>query len=409
MATTTQTAPPRPIVATVVATGSLARLSNAERQYVRCMRKRERGDVLKLLDDDAKRACHRSQDAPLRIRILQSRLPDMLRMRLFEDLRTCASDKYTTWVRRLLTLPFGVARAPRYARMSAPEALRDAEARMDSVVTGHEAAKLEVLKLVCQTIQGGRLSSGYSIGLEGAPGTGKTHFVRNAMAYALDRPMVSIQLGGASDVSYLLGQMYTYEGSKEGRLAAGLIESGVDNPIFYFDEVDKISESERGREVASVLIHLVDPTSNTCIRDRYFHDVDLDFSRCIFVFSYNDPSRVHPVLLDRIKRIRVQTPTLEERCDILRTHIIPRVARRLSTDVALSDDAVQYIVRRGDERHEGMRGCEKDIDDVMSNAQVARVRGTLADDAVSLSDAEQWCRADPDGERSHKPPPSMYT
>lgn len=397
-----------PVIATVVASGSMARLSNGERQYVRCMKKRERSNVIKILDNDSKRTCH-AHEVPLRIQVLQSRLPDAVRMQVFEDLRSCASDKYITWVRRLLTLPIGHRRTSRYAKLSGTDALKDAESRLNATVTGHDAAKLEVLKLVCQTVQGGSLASGYSIGLEGAPGTGKTHFVRNAMAHALDRPMVSIQLGGASDVSYLLGQMYTYEGSKEGRLAAGLIEAGVDNPIFYFDEVDKISESERGRELASVLIHLVDPTSNTSIRDRYFHGVNLDFSRCIFVFSYNDPSRVHPVLLDRIKRIRIQTPSVEERCEIMRKHIIPRVSRRLNTSVELSDDAILYIVKRGDDRNEGMRGCEKDTDDVMSNAQVAQIRGTLTEGVVSLKQAEEWCRPDPDATGMFaKPPPLMY-
>ena len=105
---------------------------------------------------------------------------------------------------------------------------------------------------------------------------------------ALQRPS-STSLWGASDVSFLLG--HSYAGSKEGALAAGLIESKCMNPVVYFDEVDKISETERGREICNLLIHLIDPTANGALRDRYFYGLDLDFSNYTFVFSFNDASR----------------------------------------------------------------------------------------------------------------------
>lgn len=395
-----------PLVATVVETGSFARLSTGERQYVRCMKKRDRSGVLRILDNDSRRVV--GGQAPLRIQVLQSRLPETIKMQIFEDLRTCTSDKYMSWVRRAVTLPIGVIHTPRYIRgiVSPSEMINEAMRVMNEVVSGHEDAKNEVCKIVCQAVHGGTLGGAYSIGLEGAPGTGKTYFVRNAMARALDRPMVSFQLGGANDVSYLLGQMYTYEGSKEGRLASGLIESGVCNPILYFDEVDKISESDRGREIASVLIHLIDPSSNTAMRDRYFHGIDLDFSKCLFVFSYNDPSRVNPVLLDRIKRIRVHTPSIEERCAILNAHIVPRIAKRLNARVHLEKEALEYVVKRGDAQNEGMRGCEKDVDDIMSQAQLEAAMRGVTDVSVTGTDAKKWCRP---VEEVHRPPPFMYT
>merc|ERR1711861_68494 len=119
------------------------------------------------------------------------------------------------------------------------------------------------------------------------------------------------------------------------------------------------------------------------MRDRYFHGIDLDFSKCVFVFSYNDPANVHPVLLDRIKRIRVATPSLEERCTILKDHIIPRVAKRLNTAVRLDDSAIEYIVKKADARKEGMRGCEKDVDSVMSQAQLKATMESATDVVVT--------------------------
>jgi len=347
--------------------------------------------------------------------VLQSALPEDVKMQIFETLRTCASDKYVQWVRRCLRLPLNV-RAPRPAFASARAAVDAARATMDSVATGFEDVKTEILKLVCQQAYGSRCVSGFSIGLEGPPGTGKTHFSRNAIARALHRPLVEIQLGGATDISYLLGILYSYEGSKEGRLAAGLIEAGVRNPIFYFDEVDKISDTERGRELASVLIHLIDPTSNTCIRDRFFHGIDIDFSECLFIFSYNDPSKVSPILLDRIRTFRIARPSLAQRCEILGTHIVPRVTRRLGTSLALDADALEFIAELSERRDDGMRGAEKDVDNVLSLAQLrgAECAGAAEEETESSSTTVtkkfvQVTLGQNTGLRPDAPPPGMYS
>ena len=227
-------------------------------------------------------------------------------------------------------------------------------------------------------------AAAYSLGLEGPPGTGKTHFVRHALAPALGRPMVSIPLGGASDISYLLGNMYTYEGSKEGRLAAALVEAGCCDPVVYFDEVDKISGTERGQEIASVLIHLVDPTANSALRDRFFHGIDLDFSRCTFVFSYNDPRAVPPVLLDRIKRVAMPAPSAEERVEIVARHMVPRAQARLNPGLALSDGAAAAVLAAcGAAEGQGMRGAERALDHVLAAAQLCAECGEGGDGALA--------------------------
>ena len=303
---------------------------------------------------------------------------------IFDTLSTCHSDKYIQWVKRALLLPL-TTRAPRWGATAhdARGAILAARATMDAVATGFDDVKTEILKLVCQQAHGSRCASAFSIGLEGPPGTGKTHFARNAIARVLDRPLVEIQLGGATDISYLMGIIYSYEGAKEGRLAAGLIESGVRNPIFYFDEVDKISDTERGRELAAVLIHLIDPTANTAMRDRFFHGIDLDFSECLFLFSYNDPLRVSPILLDRIKTFRIDRPTLAQRCEILGKHIVPRVAARLGTTQRLDAVALAHIAEVSERRDGGMRGAEKDVDHVMALAQLKCAEGTPTTAGVS--------------------------
>lgn len=389
---------------TVVEHGCLARLSPVERQYVlRSMKRKERTSVVKVLDADTKRLCC----APLRIQVLQSALPERVRMQIFDALATCTSDKYLQWVKRALQLPLG-RRAPRRPAASPAEAVRVAKQQMDAVATGFAEVKLEILKLVCQQAHGAPCAGAYSIGLEGPPGTGKTHFARNAVARALGRPMVTIPLGGATDISYLLGIMYSYEGSKEGRLASGLIEAGCCDPVVYFDEVDKISDTDRGRELAAVLIHLVDPTANSALRDRYFHGVDIDFSKCTFVFSYNDAARVSPILLDRMKTYRVAPPTRTERRAILTDHIVPRVARRLATPLTLSDEALDYLAEVSALRDEGMRGAEKDVDDVLALAQLAHAGGAPEAEAhVTKAFVKSVVKAK--APACSAPPPHMYT
>ena len=387
----------------------MARFSATERHYIRGMKRRDRTSIVKIMDSDTKRLCGRMGMAPFRIQVLQSHLPEEVKMQIFETLRTCNNDKYVQWVKRVLLLPLN-ARALQPVCSSVRDAVVVARDRMDSVATGFDEVKTEILKIVCQQAHGSHCVSGFSIGLEGSPGTGKTHFSRNAIARALNRPLVEVQLGGATDISYLLGIIYPYEGSKEGRLAAGLIESGVRNPIFYFDEVDKISDTERGRELASVLIHLIDPTSNSSIRDRYFHGIDLDFSECLFIFSYNDPSKVSPILLDRIRTFQIERPTMSQRCDILKRHIVPRVAKRLNAPHVVDGDAIEFLAEVSERRDDGMRGAEKDVDNLMSLAQLQSAECDDDGKRITKAFVQETLRKD-EAKRSmcNVPPVGMYT
>jgi ATP-dependent Lon protease len=177
--------------------------------------------------------------------------------------------------------------------------------------------------------------------------------------------------------------------------------------------VDKISDTERGRELASVLIHLIDPTSNTAIRDRFFHGINLDFSECLFLFSYNDPSKVSHILLDRIKTFQIERPSREQRCEILSKHIVPRVAQRLgSRPVTLSPEAIDYIADTSERRDGGMRGAEKDVDHIMSLAQLRHAERDGVDGDVTIDRAfveETLGQADRRQAAREAPPPGMYT
>ena len=394
----------------------MSMLSHPEREYVRGLKRRDRSDLVRLLSGGPKRpkGC---ADAPLRIQVLQSTLHEHVKMSIFNELRAGAGEKYVQWVRRAIQLPLDVMHPgldP--VHMPVSSSIARAKATMDAAITGHDAAKCEILKLVCQRRIGASCASSYSLGLEGPPGTGKTHMVRNAIAPALGRPLVSIPLGGATDVSYLLGSIYTYEGSREGRLAAALIESKCCNPVIHLDEVDKISTTDRGAEIAAVLIHLIDPSANASLRDRYFHGIDIDFSKCTFVFSYNDASKVNPILLDRIKRIHISEPTDTERVDIVSRHLVPRAQARLGTSLELSSEVMAHLISHASG---GMRGVEKDVDHILASAQLCVECGTCDGELVGAGkvkvldatgrvgvDFAKACAKRVDD--VSKPPPSMY-
>ena len=384
-----------------------ATLSGPEVSYYRSLRKRDRMGLRRMLDRTMGNRRNGNAQVPLRLRVLQSNLPEPLRLKIFEELRTSTCHKYIQWVTKAMELPLGSPCPPPYPKnTSLSEAIAQAKTAMENVISGHDNAKAEVLKMVCTAHQGGSGAPAYSLGLEGLPGTGKTHFVRSALPAALGRPIVSICLGGATDVTYLLGNIYTYEGSREGRIAAALTQAKCSNPILHFDEVDKISATDRGAELAAVLLHLVDPTMNTAIRDRYFHDVDLDLSQCCFVFTYNDPAKVSPILLDRIKRVKMEAPTPEMRAQITRSHIVPRLRARLGVEFDLSDEALQVILDGHTSTAEGMRGVEKDSDHVLAEAQLAialagepnvlnasgEVTGCFAKTRLRRTDTTDWTK-----------------
>lgn len=362
-------------------------LTSRERSYVASLKKRHRQQITDVIHRHKHRrgAC---EAVPFRVQVLQSRLPEGLRCEIFDRLDRCDSDKFVLWVQKAMRLPLGVVYCTPPKSLSV--SLQDALQVMNATVTGQDSAKREVLRLICASSRGTGDGGGYALGFEGPPGVGKTHFVKHALAPALGRPFVSIPLGGANDVSYLLGSNYTYEGSKEGRLAAALVEAGCCNPIIHFDEVDKVGR-DRGGDIESVLIHITDPTAPH-MRDRYFHDIDLDFSKCTFVFGFNDAERVSPILLDRMKRVRFEAPTIEQRREIVTTHLLPRVNERYGTDVRLSTKATD-VVMTGTEGS-GMRDAERRIDhlvslvllcDTLGGKQVGAIRCAAFDENGDVS------------------------
>ena len=229
---------------------------------------------------------------------------------------------------------------------------RNARHILDNSVYGHGDAKRQIERIIGQWINGD--NCGYCFGFEGPPGVGKTSLAKKGIAQCLKdrdgvtRPFAFIAIGGASNSSTLDGHNYTYAGSTWGRIVDILIESKCMNPIFFIDELDKVSKTENGREIIGILTHLIDSTQNTAFQDKYFSGIDIDLSKALFIFSYNDVDEIDKILLDRIHRIKFDSLTQPDKLTITRNHLIPEILLKMGLTgmVDIGDKVVSYIIQK---------------------------------------------------------------
>jgi ATP-dependent Lon protease len=221
---------------------------------------------------------------------------------------------------------------------------------MDSAIYGHDKAKRQIERIICQWINGEL--DGYCFGFEGPPGVGKTSLAKHGLSKCLEnehgegRPFAMIQIGGDSNGSSLHGHNYTYVGSNWGSIVQILIDKKCMNPIIFIDEVDKISKTEQGREIVGILTHLLDSTQNDCFQDKYFSGIDIDMSKALFILSYNDAESIDKILLDRIHRIKFSNLSVEEKFVICKDHILPEIYNKMGLTgiVSISDEVIKYII-----------------------------------------------------------------
>ncbi len=219
---------------------------------------------------------------------------------------------------------------------------------LDEAIYGQHDSKREIERIIAQWMNGNM--DGCVLGFHGPPGVGKTCFAKKGISKCLvdkdgnNRPFCFLQLGGASDGHILEGHNYTYLGSKCGRLIEFLMESKCMNPIIYFDELDKISQSEKGKEITNILIHLIDKSQNKEIYDRFFSGIELDFSKCIFIFSYNDANKVDRILRDRITEIKISSLKLKEKIIITQKYTLKDLSNELNFDCELNEELIEYII-----------------------------------------------------------------
>jgi hypothetical protein len=244
---------------------------------------------------------------------------------------------------------------------------------MDDAIYGHDDAKLQILQFVSNWIANPK-GSGNVLSIHGPPGVGKTTLVKDGVAKALGRPFHFITLGGATDASYLDGHSYTYEGSTWGRIVDVLIKSKCMNPVIYFDELDKVSETPKGEEINNLLIHLTDQSQNDRFQDKYFTGIDLDLSRCLFIFSHNNHEKVNPILRDRMYNIQVDGFGLKEKLAIADQYLVSQTLRdvNLFEKVGFGKEIVTHIIQEHTGEERGVRELKRCIQTVVSKINLLR-------------------------------------
>jgi len=301
---------------------------------------------------------HIRVEKPYRLTLLESNMPAkykatvMQKVNLLRSMEPGDSEyhKVKYWVDAFMRVPFSIYKGLDIKMSDGIEKctqfMEKSKTILDECVYGLDDAKMQIMQMVGQWIANPG-AMGTAIAINGPMGTGKTTLIKEGVSKLLGREFAFIALGGTGDASFLEGHSYTYEGSTWGKIVQIIMDSKCMNPVIYFDELDKVSETARGEEIIGILTHLTDTTQNSQFHDKYFSEIDFDLSKCLFIFSYNDENKVNSILKDRMYRIQTKGYDAKEKVIIARNHLLPKIREQVSfveEEVVIPDETLQYII-----------------------------------------------------------------
>ena len=310
---------------------------------------------------------------PYRLSLLETDIPiafKAIAMRKINSLRHMEPGcgeyyKVKNWVDTFMKIPFNKTKnlplTIEDGLQRCSEFMEASKTTLDRAVYGLNDAKLQIMQMVGQWLSNPE-AMGSAIAIKGPMGTGKTSLVKEGISKILGRDFAFIALGGATDSSFLEGHSYTYEGSTWGKIVEIIIQCGSMNPVIYFDELDKISDTAKGEEIVGILTHLTDTSQNSQFHDRYFAEIDFDLSKCLFIFSYNDESKVNPILLDRMYRINTTGYNKKDKTQIAQKYLIPKICAEVGFregEIVIPDQVIEHIVENYTEKEEGVRNLKR--------------------------------------------------
>ena len=260
------------------------------------------------------------------------------------------------------------------------EFMKKAQQTLNEAVYGLNDAKLQIIQMLGQFITNPK-AVGTSIAIHGPPGTGKTSLVKEGISKILNRPFSFIALGGATDSSVLEGHSYTYEGSIWGKIVQILADSKCMNPIIYFDELDKVSDTPKGEEIIGILTHLTDTTQNSQFHDKYFSELDLDLSKCLFIFSYNDESKINHILKDRMYRIQTKGYNNKEKSIIVNDYLLPKIRDQVKfseEDIIIPKETISHLMEHHIvcNQEKGVRNLKRCLEIIYTKLNLFRLMET---------------------------------
>jgi len=346
-------------------------------------------EQLRIMQDLKEINKHIQIDKPYRLALLQSNMPAkykafaMEKLNMLKGMEPGDNEYYKIkmWIDTFMRIPFS-----NFTNLSVKMSdglevchafMKNAKNVLDNCVYGLDDAKLQIMQMIGQWITNPD-AMGTAIAIKGPPGTGKTTLVKEGISKILGREFAFLPLGGATDSSYLEGHSYTYEGSKWGQILQIVINSKCMNPVMYFDELDKISDTPKGEEITGILTHLTDTTQNSQFHDKYFSEIELDLSKCLFIFSYNDESRVNPILKDRMYRIETKGYETKEKMVIARQYMLPKIREQVNfgpDEVVIPDDTLQYIItnKKLTQEESGVRNMKRCLEIIHTKLNLFRL------------------------------------
>lgn len=313
-------------------------------------------------DDDDKKEIDKYED-----KIKKSKLPSEVKDKVnyelsrLKNMSATSSEgnvvkAYLDWV---LDIPWG---------KNTKESINVTKARnvLDGEHYGLEDVKDRIIEYLAVK-QFSKAQKGPILCLVGPPGVGKTSIAKS-IANSINRKYTRISLGGMKDESEIRGHRKTYVGAIPGRIVYAMKEAKSMNPLILFDEIDKISSSYKG-DPSDALLEILDSEQNKDFRDSYL-EVPIDLSKVMFIATANSIETIPRPLLDRMEVIEVSGYTYEEKFNIAKNHLIPKIFRELDIPVdkiKIEDESVKMVIE-GYTRESGVRGLERKLSSLIRKA-----------------------------------------
>ena len=353
----------------------------ANMEYFHYLEKEKKDEIYNLTKEIYE---YNGSNKPLRFKVIESDMDMKTKAIALEnidkmsemDVSTGEHSKMDHWINGLMRIPFGkynnISVNPESSIHEKRDFIQNTYQTLDKSIYGHKEAKTHILQVIGKWMKNPD-SGGNVLAIQGPMGNGKTTLVKEGISKVLNRPFHFIALGGASDSAYFDGHCYTYEGSHWGRIVQILQESKCMNPVIYFDELDKISDTTKGDEITHMLTHLTDPSQNSLFQDNYFPGVNLDLSKALFIFSYNDESKVNKILKDRMYVIHTKGFKTDDKIKICNEYLIPDIFETFAfskEEILFSDDIIKTIIEKYTHGEEGVRNLKRCIETIVSKINI---------------------------------------